>query len=164
MAESFELHLARDVAAPYDEAVEVLRSGPERWLPGFERDGGRVTGQLAFDQVGRRLARRVEVTLGSVQPFAYGVTVRLEWKGARRPQLYPRLDGHLRLERGLASGSRLRFDARYVPPAGGLGASLDRAVMHRVAAATVNDFLDRVADVLAGAPPTPTPPPTGPST
>jgi hypothetical protein len=87
MPEPFELHLERRLDASYDAALEVLRGGPERWLPGYERDGGPITAQLAFDQAGRRIGRRVEVTVGSVQHFAHGVTVRLEWQGARRPGL-----------------------------------------------------------------------------
>jgi predicted RNA-binding protein with PIN domain len=52
------------------------------------------------------------------------------------------------MERGEPGVCRLRFDARYVPPAGRLGASVDRAVMYRVAEATVDDFVDRVAALL----------------
>ncbi|MGH7921527.1 MAG: hypothetical protein ACREQM_16525 [Candidatus Dormibacteraceae bacterium] len=149
MAEDFELHLARDLATPYEAALRVLEAGPERWLPGFAQDGDRMTARLGFDQAGRHIGRRIEVRVAPLQRFAYGVIVRLEWKGARRPRLYPRLEGHLRLERGEADRSRLRFDARYVPPAGRLGASVDRTLMSRVADVTLNDFLDRVAERLA---------------
>lgn len=148
MPEPFELHLQRELESPYDVALDALRTGPERWLPGFARDGGRITAVVAFDPAGRRIGRRVEVTLGSVQPFAYGVTVRVEWQGAHQPWLYPRLEGHLRLERAEPGRCRLRFDARYVPPAGRVGASVDRAVMNRVADATVADFVDRTATLL----------------
>lgn len=148
MADGFELHLERTLDTDYDTAVGVLRAGPERWLPGVAVEGERLTASLAFDQAGRRIGRRIEVALGTVQPFAYGVTVRVQWKAVRRPQLYPTLDGHLRLEGWQGAGCRLRFDARYVPPAGKLGASVDRALMYRVAEATVGDFLDRVAAVL----------------
>ena len=148
MAEGFELHLERTLSADYDTAVGVLRAGPERWLPGFAAEGERLTAELAFDQAGRRIGRRIEVALGTVQPFAYGVTVRVQWQAVRRPHLYPTLDGHLRLEPGQDAGCRLRFDVRYVPPAGKLGASVDRALLYRVADATVADFLDRVAAFL----------------
>lgn len=164
MADGFELHLVRTFGADYDSAAGVLRAGPERWLPGFAVDGDRVTAELAFDQAGRRIGRRIEVALGTVQPFAYGVTVRVQWQAVRRPHLYPTLDGHLRLEPGQDAGCRLRFDVRYVPPAGKLGASVDRALLYRVADATVGDFLDRVAAVLdaKGASPQPAPAPERP--
>jgi hypothetical protein len=148
VAADFELHLERDLDVAYEAAEHVLEAGPREWLPGFAQEGERVTAELAFEQSGRRVTRRVEVLLGTVQPFAYGVAVRVEWEGARRPQLYPRLEGHLRLERGQPAGSALRFDARYAPPAGWLGAAADRALMHHVAESSVADFVDGVAGLL----------------
>lgn len=149
MSESLELHLARELDVAYDVAAGALRAGPARWLPGFEQEGERITARLALARAGRRVGRRVEVRVGTVQRFGYGVTARLEWQDARRPRFYPRLEGHLRLERGSAEDRcRFRFDARYTPPAGALGGSVDRAVLHRLADATVRDFFSGVAQRL----------------
>ena len=41
--------------------------------------------------------------------------------------------------------TQVGLSARYTPPFGLLGASLDRALLHRVAEATVRDFVERVA-------------------
>jgi hypothetical protein len=41
------------------------------------------------------------------------------------------------------------MSARYRPPLGMIGRALDKALMHRVAEATVKDFLDRVGERLA---------------
>lgn len=150
MSERLELHLARELSTSYEVASEVLQAGPQRWLPGFEQHQDHITARLALGTAGRRMGRRVEVHLGRVQPFGYGLSVRLEWQDARRPALYPRLEGHLRAERGEEGRCRLRFDAAYTPPAGPLGGSADRAVLHRVAEATVGDFFDTVAARLAG--------------
>lgn len=149
MAERFELHLERQLDAPYDSVEAALREGPQRWLPDFRSAGGRQTAELAYAEAGGRIRRRIDVDVGPVQRFAYGVTVHVGWKAAQRAELYPELDGHLRAEPGAASGTTLRFDARYVPPAGRLGATVDRAFMHRVAQASVEDFADRVAGLLA---------------
>lgn len=149
MPESLELHLARELDVPYQVASDVFRAGPAQWLPGFEQEGERVTGRLALARAGRRVGRRVEVRVGAVQTFGYGVTARVDWEDARRPWFYPRLEGHLRLERSSEEPPcRFRFDARYTPPAGALGGSVDRAVLHRVAQATVQDFFTGVAQRL----------------
>ena len=148
MSRGVELHLEKELDQPFGAVLEVLRAGPQHWLPSFAEEGGRVTSELAFEHARQRVRRRVEVVLGTVQRFAYGVTVRVQWAAAQHPQFYPRLEGHLRLERREPAGCRLRFDARYVPPAGRLGASVDRALMHRVAEVSVHDFLDRTADLL----------------
>ena len=149
MAEHFELHLERQLDAPYDTVEAALREGPQRWLPAFRSAGGRQTAELAFAEGGGRIVRRIEIDVGPVQKFAYGVTVHVSWKGAQRAELYPELDGHLRVEPVEAPATKLRFDARYVPPAGRLGATVDRALMHRVARSSVEDFMDRVAGLLA---------------
>ena len=148
MSEKPEIHLDRMVEGREDQLEAILRAGPARWLPGYAVEGGKVRARLRYQQAGRHLEREVEVEVGPVQRFAYGVSVRVEWRAARHAELYPELEGHLRLERG-PSGSRLRFDARYAPPAGQVGAAVDRALLHRVARASVEDFVDRVAVSLA---------------
>lgn len=148
LADPLELHLQRVIQKPYEDLESRLQAGPETWLPGFEQEGSRMTGELSYEQGGTRIKRRTEVWVGPVQRFAYGVTVQISWKGARHPELYPELDGHLRLERHQPSGSSLRFDARYKPPGGRIGATVDRALMHRVAESSVQGFLTGVAALL----------------
>ena len=149
MAETFELHLSRVIEEPYEKLESRLRAGAEKWIPGFKLESDRLTGELSYEQAGARITRRIEVRVGPVQRFAYGVTVQIGWKGATHPELYPDLEGHLRLERGQPSGSLLRFDARYTPPGGRVGATVDRALMHHVAEASVNGFLAGSAELLA---------------
>lgn len=150
MAERLELHLSRELEVAYDTIEAALRDGPAAWLPDHRREDGRETAEVAYAQAGTRIARRIAVDVGPVQRFAYGVTVHVSWKAAEHAERYPDLDGHLRAERREPSGTTLRLDARYVPPAGRLGATVDRALMHRVAEASVGDFFDRVAQRLAG--------------
>ena len=44
--------------------------------------------------------------------------------------------------------TQLSMSARYVPPLGMIGKVIDRAILSRVAEATLKDFLDRVGDAL----------------
>jgi hypothetical protein len=150
VSEAPELHFERVLESAYDGAEAALRGGPRRWLPGYADAGGEITGELAYRQGSGRIRRRISIDAGPVQRFAYGVTVHVEWHGADHPELYPTLDGHLRLERRRPSGAVLRLAARYRPPGGRLGATADRAVMHRVAESSVEDFLDRVVKSLGG--------------
>ena len=46
--------------------------------------------------------------------------------------------------------AELRITGAYRPPLDGLGEELDRAVLHRVAAATLKSLLRRIAATLAG--------------
>ena len=44
-----------------------------------------------------------------------------------------------------AESTRLTLNARYDPPLGKLGELIDRALMHRLAQATIKDFVERLA-------------------
>jgi hypothetical protein len=90
----------------------------------------------------------VLVFTGAAGPFAYGLLVPVEWRAAEHPDLYPTLAGSLRLEASGPAGARLRLDAHYRPPAGRLGAAIDGAVLHRVADASTEEFVMRVAERL----------------
>jgi hypothetical protein len=144
-----DLYLETEIPCPYEPLAEVLQSGPERWLPQAERTGEALIFEVGVGSGRRGVRRRVKVTLSRVTPFGYGVAVRIAWRAARRPELYPTLEGALRLERtDRADRSRLRFDASYQPPAGRLGVALDQALMHRVAEASLRDFVARLVEGL----------------
>jgi uncharacterized membrane protein len=46
------------------------------------------------------------------------------------------------------SRTQVSISARYRPPGGAVGRALDRTLLHRVAEATLKDFLDRVGEAL----------------
>jgi hypothetical protein len=142
-----ELHLERTIDAPLEPVVKALRAGPQEWLPDFTEDQGQPTTELRVEEAGQRVARRVRVTLGSIQLFDHSARIPIEWEAAQHPQLYPRLHGDLRVEER-DGHSQVRFDARYVPPAGWLGAVVDRTLMGRVGRASVGDFFDRLTTRL----------------
>jgi hypothetical protein len=61
--------------------------------------------------------------------------------------LFPVFSGHLTL-----TPAELRLEGFYAPPAGELGAVLDRAFLNIAARGTARWFLERVAQVLASSP------------
>jgi hypothetical protein len=63
--------------------------------------------------------------------------------------IFPVLDADIRLVPAGDRAVMLRLDGAYRPPLGAAGAGLDRAVLHRVATATVQDFLGRIAEAIA---------------
>lgn len=146
-----ELHLQRTIDRPLEPVLSALRAGPQEWLPEFKEEQGQSTSELRVEEAGQRVVRRVRVTLGTVQRFDHSASLPVEWEAAQNPQLYPRLNGDLRVEEREPGRVQVRFDARYVPPAGRLGAAVDRILMGRVARASVGDFFDRLTTRLAGA-------------
>jgi hypothetical protein len=139
-----ELHFEAAVERPLNQLEPLLREGPEAWLPDVQWEDGQPTVEIAVEEGGRRLGRRVRISTGTVQPFGYGVAIPISWQAVTHPNLYPKLQGALRLDRVEGGGCRLRLDANYEPPAGRVGAVADRAVLNRVAQSSVQDFFDRV--------------------
>lgn len=95
----------------------------------------------------RELARRGGVAV---------LTLRWQATGAVGG-LFPVLDADLTLIPHGENATLLGLDGVYGPPAGAFGAALDRALLHRIAAATVRSLLNRIGEAIAD----PTPKPSG---
>lgn len=76
----------------------------------------------------------------------------MSWKPAGLDSLLPRLDADIELGELGPERTQLSISARYTPRFGSLGRALDRALLHRVAEATVKDFMDRAARSLSAVP------------
>jgi hypothetical protein len=99
-----------------------------------------------------RIARRVELEVGEPVRMGTVTALPLRWVASGPHGLFPSLDADLEVAPLPDGRSQLAISARYEPPLGVLGRAIDRVVLHRVAEATVKDFLDRVREaVLRGA-------------
>src|SRR5215469_4850120 len=78
------------------------------------------------------------------------MTLGLRWEATGfTGGLFPVLDGDLTLSRVDDDTTRLRLVASYRPPLGHLGAGLDKAILSRVAEATMRELLRNIASALA---------------
>jgi hypothetical protein len=87
-------------------------------------------------------------TLAARDGYA-GLALRWEGRGLGG-RLFPVLDADLTLTSAGENATVLTLAGAYRPPLGSLGAELDRLVLHRVAEATIRNFLRRVATALGG--------------
>jgi hypothetical protein len=83
-------------------------------------------------------ARDLASTEGSA-----GLAIR--WEATGPGGLFPVMDADIRLIRAGERACVLTMSGVYRPPLGALGQALDRAILHRVAAATIRDFTAQVA-------------------
>ena len=85
------------------------------------------------------------------EPVTHGgaVVLTLRWE-ATGPggRLFPVLDADITLTSAGDHATLLRMDGVYRPPLGAAGMVVDRAIMHRVATATIRSFVGRVADAI----------------
>jgi hypothetical protein len=72
----------------------------------------------------------------------------MTWHATGVETLFPSLEADLEVAALGASRTQLSVSARYRPPLGPVGRVIDRALLHRVAEATIKDFLDRTGEIL----------------
>jgi len=113
--------------------------------------GEGITGLARVGPLGSApgISRLVEVHVRDLAETGDSARLALRW-AATGPggRLFPALDADLTLRPAGPQATALGLVGAYRPPLGGLGAGLDRAILHRVAAATIRAFLDRVADAI----------------
>jgi hypothetical protein len=91
---------------------------------------------------------RVQVRDLASTDGSVGLAIRWEATGPGGG-LFPVLDADLRLLRAGERGCLLGVSGVYRPPLGALGQALDRAILHRVAAATIREFVAELAARIA---------------
>ena len=151
------LKQATGVVAARGEGVHLFDEDDRRYLDFTAGIGVTSTGHChprvvaaAREQVGTLIhgqyttvmhppLRRLVEKLGEVLP-------------AGLDSLFPSLDADIELGELGPERTQLSMSARYTPPLGPVGRFLDRALLHRVAEATVKDFLDRAAQMLSAVP------------
>ena len=126
----------------------ALLRDPQAWMPGLAGDanhrGERLLAEVGFGEE-VRVAKEVEIEVGTPVRAGSKLLVPLRWRATGAASLFPALDADLEVAQLGASRTQLSMSARYAPPMGAVGRAIDRALLHRVAEATLKDFLDHVA-------------------
>lgn len=129
----------------------ALAEDPGRWLPDSRQAGeGRWTTVVHGAGVARTVVVRVSDAwqAGSTvwRTFSWDPVVTAD-DPERVVRYLPRLDGELGLD-AVEDRASLVLDARYLPPGGPVGATVDALALHRVARGTVERFLADIAERL----------------
>ena len=143
-----------ELPTPSAEVERVLVTDPHGWLPGLAGDATHQ-GELLLAEVGFgeaiRVKREVVVELGAPIQTASTTVFPIRWHASEHPGLFPALDADVEVAALGPTRTQLAISARYAPPFGAFGRAMDRALLSRVAEATLKDFLDRVAEAVGGA-------------
>jgi hypothetical protein len=135
------------------EAVEAaLLPTPAQWLP-LLADQASARGEELLAQVGvgparRGLRKRVRVGFGPVVRYPSRTTLAMTWEPTGPGALFPVLEADMEIGALGSNRTQLGLNARYRPPLGTLGRAIDRALLHRVAEATIKDFLDQAGQAI----------------
>jgi hypothetical protein len=140
-----------DLPVPLASVERAFLDDPVAWLPAAVREaddqGERLLGEVGFGD-GHRLDKRVEVSVGEPVRLTDAVMLPITWRATGVGVVFPSLEGDLEVAALGPDRTQLAMSARYRPPLGGVGRALDRALLHRVAEATVKDFVLRVRQAI----------------
>jgi hypothetical protein len=136
---------------PVDEARRSLLAEPSSWVPGIAREAEDRTERLLAEvgfEVGdaRRIDKEVELRVGNPRTVHSTTILPVSWTARGGDRLFPHLDADIEIAPLGSHRTQLSISARYRPPLGTLGQVLDKALLHRVAEATIKDFLDRTGE------------------
>lgn len=116
----------------------------------LDGDGGGLLARVGIS-IGRiPIYKHVHLEIGRADDVAGRDRIMLPvaWEAVGGPPLFPRMEGTLHLDPDGPDSTRLTLNASYDPPMGALGALIDRALMHRLAKSTMDDFVGRLAKSL----------------
>jgi hypothetical protein len=132
--------------AHVEKCLDAIRSNLEEWADVAYREGEHLRARVGPSA---GIAREVTLDIGIAEIHAYGLVYPVQWSAAEAALLFPDLTADLILtSRGLDE-TELTLKGTYQPPLGTLGKLADRTVLHRIAEATVKDWMDRLSAALS---------------
>lgn len=148
-----------ELPVPCQDVEATLLRSPEEWVPGLAGDaqdrGELLLAEVGFGIEGKRLEKRIVIELRPPLQIPSKTILPMSWEATGPRGLFPAFDADIEVAGLGPSRTQLSISARYRPPLGAIGRAIDRTLMHRVAEATVKDFLDRVGEALLARTPAP---------
>jgi hypothetical protein len=140
------VHLNRSFDEARGNLLEVL-SGLDGMAAAAYREGEEIRARIGVGE-SPAVAKTVRLEVG--EPVGEDETMLLPivWEATGTPGLFPRMEAEVVLAALGPALSQLSLRGCYRPPLGSIGRVLDRALLHRVAEASVKGFVDRIARVL----------------
>ena len=136
----------------FDEVEDALLASPETWVPNLARDaegrGEALLAEVGFGGDVLRMDKHVEIQLGAPLRISSKTMLPLTWTPTGTQGLFPALEADIEVAALGPNMTQLSISARYRPPMGAVGRAVDKTLLHRVAEATVKNFLDGVGEGL----------------
>ena len=144
------------VNQPYDQVCEALRAKSNAVFyaatKSAETRGGEVAAGLHVKFAGFDIAKDVEIrikTYAEVESKSgKKMIVEFEWKAAESSGLFPSMTAQLDVYPITKTETQLDFHGHYEPPLGIMGKAIDAVLGHRIAEASVHQFVTEVAVYL----------------
>jgi hypothetical protein len=158
MSEPRKLRCYQYVNRPYSQVRDLLRKEPLELLQRATTSASSRASALAASlrirvggvEVGvdvRPTLQRIreEDPVGGLSPV---VCLEIAWEAIRTPALFPAMRLELSAWPLSSSETQLEIAGEYTPPLGVVGNTVDAAVGHRIAEASVHRFLDDIVEQM----------------
>ena len=145
------------VELPHPRAAleQALLSVPAGVIPSLalvaDDRGQHLMAEVGFAIDGHRVSKHVEIEIGEPVKGTERTWIPLTWRATGPTGLFPVLDAELELASLGAQLTQLSLSGRYQPPLGLVGRTIDKALLSRVAEATIKDFVDHLAVAIEAA-------------
>ena len=136
----------RSSLADVENALDRVRANLEEWADVAYREGEQLRARVGPSDA---LARTVTLEIGVAEIHSYGLAYPIHWEASEARLLFPELTADLILSNRGRGETKLTLRGTYQPPMGALGRIADRAILGRVAEATVRSWMDRLAAALS---------------
>jgi hypothetical protein len=141
-----------ELPLPVAVVEQALVDASAGWLAAVAGEaqarGDELLTAVGVGPLGPRVGRRVAIELGDPVRFPSMTSLPLTWEPIGLEGLLPRLDATIEVGSLGQDRTQLAISARYRPPLGVVGRAIDRVLLHRVAEATLKDFLDRLGHAI----------------
>jgi len=158
MSEPRKLRCYEYIDRPYEQVRVALheraRETLQRATSSGARRGDTLLANLQTEALGITLGVDVRVHAKEIRDeesvcgLAPVTTVVLTWQADRLPGLFPSMSAELSASPLASDETQLLFEGEYRPPLGAVGKAADAAALHRVAEASVHQFLREVVHLL----------------
>jgi len=141
------------IAVPFPEAKARFLDGPDAWLG--PEVATALPGQAELDVLLTAgtwpMRKRVTLRMGVINDSDNAVTLPIRLEATGPKGLFPELDADLTILPVGPDRSQLVLQGSYRPPLEGFGQTLDRVALHRIAEASLQDLVARLAAKLEDA-------------
>src|SRR5262245_28867299 len=141
-----------ELAVDFDDVRAAMLRRPHEWLAGpaavAEADGDRLLVDVGLQVGGHEIGPRATLEVGEPMLTDRVVLLPLRLRVEDHQRLFPSLEGSLDAAWLGPGRTHLALTASYEPPFGVVGRAVDRALLHRVAEAVAQRFLEAAAREL----------------
>lgn len=126
--------------------VDEVRANLEEWAGIAYRDGEELRANVG--PVTDGYAKSVRLEIGPPEIRRAGIVYPVSWTAVGASALFPRLTAHLVLTQVAREKTKVCLEGTYEPPLGPVGRTLDRLALKNLAEATIQGWVDRVAEAV----------------